>query len=313
MLARVERRCLGNQQGADRLAVRKTDHDVLFVAAGDDRMRPAACRPFGSDDLGDHATLAVLRPGTPGHRLQCRIAGTGFGHQGRLRILARIGGVQSLLVGQDDQTVSLDQIGNQGTQGIVVAKLDFVGDDGVVFIDDRHHPESKQGFQRGARVEVTLAVRKVVVRQEHLCCLQAMADKGALVDLRQLHLADRGTGLEFVHGFRAFAPAQPLHAAGNGPGRNQNDFLARLAQLGDLTCPVVDGGEIQSGTVIGHQGRTDLEDKSLGSGKTGCSHEREGRREKGKGYDTQSSSGKFGSGAVAADRGASVSSAVCNW
>ena len=58
-------------------------------------------------------------------------------HKLRGRIFARIGGVEAFLVGKDHEYVSLDQIGHQGSEGVVVAELDFVVDNGVVLIDDR--------------------------------------------------------------------------------------------------------------------------------------------------------------------------------
>jgi hypothetical protein len=57
-----------------------------------------------------------------------------------------------------------------------------------------------------------------------------------------------------MHGFRPAAPAQALHAAGDGAGRNQDDLLAGCAQLGDLPGPVADGVEIKAVTVVGDEG-----------------------------------------------------------
>jgi hypothetical protein len=84
------------------------------------------------------------------------------------RVLARVGRVQALLVGQDDQRIGLDQVGHQRAQRVVVAELDLVVDDRVVLVDDRHHAQLEQGEQRRARVEVALAVGQVGVREQHL-------------------------------------------------------------------------------------------------------------------------------------------------
>ena len=52
--------------------------------------------------------------------------------------------------------VGVDQVGDQGAQGVVVAELDFVGDDGVVLVDDRHNAQFEQGDGGRAGVEVAL-------------------------------------------------------------------------------------------------------------------------------------------------------------
>ena len=230
-------------------------------------MRAAAVCTLGGDDLGNHAPLAVLRPGPARHRFEQRITGTGFRNQGCRRVLARISSIKALLIGQDHQTIGFDQIGDQRPQCVVITKLDFVGHHGVIFVDDRHHTEFEQGFQGCAGIEITLAIRKVVVGQQYLRRLQAMPDESTFVNLRQLHLPDGRTGLQFMHGFRPFAPPQTLHAAGDGAGGNEQNRFALLAQLGNLARPVIDGVEIQSGTVVGDEGGTDLEDKSSGIGK----------------------------------------------
>jgi hypothetical protein len=43
--------------------------------------------------------------------------------------------------------------------------------------------------------------------EQHLRCSQAMLGKAALVDLREPHLADCGSGLQFMHFPRALPPA----------------------------------------------------------------------------------------------------------
>ena len=55
---------------------------------------------------------------------------------------------QALLIGQNNQRVSTDQIGNQCRQIIVIAKLDLVGGDGIVFVNDRDAAKIQQGPER---------------------------------------------------------------------------------------------------------------------------------------------------------------------
>ena len=83
-------------------------------------------------------------------------------------ILARVGGVEAVLVGEDDQRIGLDQVGDQRPQGVVVAEFDLVGDDGVVFVDDGDDAEFEQRAQRGTRIEIAFAVGEVGMGQQHL-------------------------------------------------------------------------------------------------------------------------------------------------
>ncbi|MCK8272489.1 hypothetical protein LXA32_17580, partial [Erwinia amylovora] len=65
----------------------------------------------------------------------------------------------------DDEGISLDQVGNQRTQGVVVTKLYFVVDHGVGLVDHGQHAMSEQCQQGGTGIEVTLAVSKICVRE----------------------------------------------------------------------------------------------------------------------------------------------------
>ena len=88
--------------------------------------------------------------------------------------LARIGGEEALLVGEDDERIGFEQIGDQRAQRVVVAELDLVGDDRVVLVDDRHDAELEQRHQRRAGVEIALAIGQVGVGQQHLGAADAV-------------------------------------------------------------------------------------------------------------------------------------------
>src|SRR3546814_21011121 len=72
------------------------------------------------------------------------------------------------LVGQDDQRVGFDQVGDQGSQRVVVAKTDFVGDDGVVLVDDRYHAQVQQRVEGGTGVQVPAPVGEVFMGEQNL-------------------------------------------------------------------------------------------------------------------------------------------------
>ena len=79
-------------------------------------------------------------------------------HKSSVGVHTRVSAVEAFLVGKDDEYIRLDQVGDQGTQGVVVAEFDFIVDYRVVLVDHREHAVAEQGEQSRARVEVTLAV-----------------------------------------------------------------------------------------------------------------------------------------------------------
>ena len=120
--------------------------------------------------------------------------------------------------------------------------------------------------QRGARIQVALAIGQIGVRQQHLRGMQAVLAEAALVDLHQAHLAHRGGGLQIVHRSGAFVPAEALHAFGDRAGRNQHDFMSACVERGDLARPVAERLEVQPGALIRHQAAAYLDDDAFAVG-----------------------------------------------
>ena len=96
--------------------------------------------------------------------------------------------------------------------------------------------------------------------EQDLRGMQSMAQEGAVVGLGQPHLADSGSGLQFMDRLRPLHPAQALHAAGDGARRDEHDFPALPAQRRDLARPVMDGGQVEAAAVVGDEGGADLDD-----------------------------------------------------
>jgi hypothetical protein len=88
-------------------------------------------------------------------------------------------------------------------------------------------PSCSRVRQRRAGVEVALAVGQVVVREQDLRGVQAvLAEKALHRPATSPIWPTAAAGLQFVDGLRALAPAQALHAAGDGARGNQHDLLA---------------------------------------------------------------------------------------
>ena len=99
---------------------------------------------LGCQNLGKHAATPKTGASASGHGFQRRVASLGLPNKPRGRILARIGAVEPLLIGQDQQRIGFHEVGHQRTQCVVVAKLDFVVNDCIVFIDHWHHAQLQQ-------------------------------------------------------------------------------------------------------------------------------------------------------------------------
>ena len=150
-------------------------------------------------------------------------------HQGdsfRADIHARVGFVQTCHVAQHDQQVGLDQHRNLGGQRIVVAELNLIDRDRIVFVDDRHDLRIDQRQQGVFGIEVAPAVRQIVVGQQHLRDVDSVARKTGFVQGHERNLANGRGGL--FSGNRTGTPVhvQPAHARGHRAGRDHHELHA---------------------------------------------------------------------------------------
>ena len=106
-------------------------------AAGDARRHAAPARQLRRLNLRHHAARAQARHRAARQRPRLVVDVLDPLDQAGVLVLARIGGEQPRLIGQQDQQVSFDQRGDQRREVVVVADADFVGGDGVVLVDDR--------------------------------------------------------------------------------------------------------------------------------------------------------------------------------
>ena len=79
----------------------------------------------------------------------------------------RIGGVEAVDVRERHAQVGRNQAAHERRQRVVVAELNLVDGDGVVFVDDRHHTQFHQAQQGVARVQVGRTARRVMAREQH--------------------------------------------------------------------------------------------------------------------------------------------------
>lgn len=182
--------------GAEQAILRQRAHHVAAAAVEQVGLDAETASLGRRLQLGPHAAGASARASAAGHRqhivTQFRhvVQGPRVGHG------ARVGAVQAVDVGGDEQRIGIDQCGHGRGKVVVVAELEFVHRHGVVLVDHRQRTQAQQFAQRGACVEVAAAVAQVVVGQQHL---RHRALEEALPEPDQLRLAERGQRLPRRH------------------------------------------------------------------------------------------------------------------
>ncbi len=134
-----------------------------------------------------------------------------------VRVQPRVGGVEPVDVGHQDQLVGGDEHRDLGGEEVVVAEGDLVGGGGVVLVDHRQHAPLEQRAERLAGVEVVRARAHVEERQQHLRAGDAALAQQLVVDPVQLALADGAGRLQRADRGRALG--QVHHSASRARSR----------------------------------------------------------------------------------------------
>ncbi len=177
--------------------------------------------------------------------------------------MPRIRCVQARLIGEYQQQVGLHQVGHQRRERIVVAQLDLVGSDRVVFVDHGHDTLGQQRLQRIAGVEVAAAVVEIGPRQQHLAHDDVVDAEELLVVLHQPDLADRGQHLFGGHGLGELPEAQALTAGGDGGGGDHHHIHAGSVQSGALANQLQQPRPVDLRRAGGQDAGAEFEDEAL--------------------------------------------------
>ena len=128
------------------------DHTAILAAASFDPMPP----------------LPSAVPGPPAMRSSSWSISTTSSMSEAPAGPAGIAGQQTGGVGQKHQQVGPHQMGDEGTEPVVVAEADLLVGHRIVLVDHRHHTEVEQAAERLAGVEVLAAVDEVERGQQDL-------------------------------------------------------------------------------------------------------------------------------------------------
>ncbi len=165
-------------------------------------------------------------------------------------VKAWVGGEHSRGVGEEDQQLGADEVGDEGGEPVVVAESDLVVGDGVVLVDDGNDAEVEQPGHRLAGVQVLGAVHEIERREQDLTGDQSVAGEHFVIDPHQATLADGSHGLEG----REVAGAAHLESGQSGRDRTRRHHhhaVAGLACVGDLGAQLRHGGGVDGPALSG--------------------------------------------------------------
>ena len=129
-------------------------------------------------------------------------------------------------VGEQDEQIGGDQVGDQGGQPVVVAEADLVVGGGVVLVDHRDHAQLEQPGQGLAGVQVLLAVDEVERGEQDLAHGQPARGEGLVVDAHQPALAHRRDRLQRGRVGGPGPAPQADHPAAMAPELTSDDAVA---------------------------------------------------------------------------------------
>ena len=266
-LARLQGHAGGNEVGAGIVAAEQAGEDVGLGAAGDEDSAPGTQGDLGRGDLGNHAARGGDIGGAAGHGLDFGRDLLDHGEDlARALHIDEAGGG-----GEDDELLGVDQAGDEGGEGIVVAELDLGGADGVVFVDNRHDAVADELLEAGSHAEVAGAGTEVLVGEQHLRDGAAVGIEGPLPGLHEQALPDGGAGLLPGDLGGLFQQAEAAHAETDRAGGDDDDLHAGGAQTGDAGGERADALRIQLADTVREHAGAEFDHEAAGEG--GGGHE----------------------------------------
>ena len=144
-----------------------------------------------------------------------------------------LGGAVYSAVGEQDERVGDDDVGDERGQTVVVAEPDLVGREGIVFVDDRHRAQVEQAVERTAHVAVLLWGDRVGNGDEDLSDTQPVPCESGLVLGHQQALADGGARLLVGHVGRTLVETERAETGRDRAGGDQHHAAAHQSHAGD--------------------------------------------------------------------------------
>ena len=145
--------------------------------------------------------------------------------ESRLRVVARVGRIEPVDVGEQDEGLGADHRRDAGREAVVVAEADLLGRDRVVLVDHRYGVQADQGVERVAGVQIPPALFGVAERHQHLGHGDAVACQRLLPGVGEADLPGRGGRLGFLQPQRSVGQAKLPSPERDRAGRYDDDLL----------------------------------------------------------------------------------------
>ena len=260
----------GPKQGAHGLARQQGFQHRRVPAIGQAHPDAAGRGDAGGGQFGGHAAGAPAAAAGGGAAQAFQFGQAGhLGDRPGVGIAAGIAGIEGIHIGQQHQFIGADRHGHQGREGVVVAKAQFVGGQGVVFIHDGCHPPGQQLVQGAAGVLVAAPGGQVAPGEQHLGDAAAVAGKALVVEAHQPPLAHGGGGLEGLQLPGALLQAQGLAAEADGAAGDQGHRFAPLPQAAQAGGQVGNDCGGAAACLAPQQAGAHLDDPALSHGVKG--------------------------------------------
>ena len=109
--------------------------------------------------------------------------------------MTRRSGIQRIHIGQQNQGISTDDVGDQRRKAVIVTESDLVAGKSIIFVDYGDDPQIKQAAEGPPGIAVLNGQGGIAGRNQNLTDLQSPSGKGGLVPGHEESLAYRGGGL----------------------------------------------------------------------------------------------------------------------
>ena len=203
-----------------------------------------------------------------GHQHAHKVVGA-FNALNQLRTgMVRRRGVEAVHVREQHEGVSLNHLGDERGEAIVVAEAQLSGRHRIVFVENRNDAEAEEARQRGAHVRVVVAAHDVVRGQQDLGGVEVMRLEGGRPARHEEALAHRGSGLHARQVLRLRGEAERIKSRCHGAGRHDNDLAVRSSPACNEASHRVDTVQVQTAIVAGQRRRADLDDDARGVRRT---------------------------------------------
>ena len=149
-------------------------------------------------------------------------------------------------VGQVDEQLRAQKVGQHGGQVVIIPEAQFIGAHGVVFIHHRDHVPIQKGVEGVLNIGIAPATGKILGGEQNLGGQPAILGKGFLIGLHQSGLTQGGGCLFFGQTALAHGTSGPGPAAGHRARRDQNHLAFALGQAAYLGGQSLNPGPVQA-------------------------------------------------------------------